>query len=63
MTPQELAETLFANLDVYQTKEFALAAKSFIMNNFSEDSQKVIADQMEEAGIIITGIPCKRTPT
>ena len=45
-----------------ETTEFANVAHEAIMSSYNAEDLKVIADQLDKAGITIAGIPCKRIP-
>jgi hypothetical protein len=59
---QEQAAHLVAFLEPEKVAEFAEVVKHAIMNSYNDEQLKIIADQLELAGIIISGIPCKRIP-
>jgi len=50
MTPQELADYVFANIQVNQTAEFAAAIKQKF-ENYSVDQQRIIDEQLLSVGI------------
>jgi hypothetical protein len=62
MNLDELTDLIFADVSPEQTGDFATLLKQKIMAGYSTDQLKIIADQLERAGITIVGIPCKRTP-
>lgn len=63
MTATELAQLVFANLNPEDTQEFAERLKTLIDSGHTAENKLIIANQLEAAGITITGIPCKRHPT
>ena len=63
MTPSELAQLVFANLDPADTAEFAIALRAEIENGHTAQVAEEIADKLETVGITIAGLPCKRHPT
>jgi hypothetical protein len=62
MTLDELTDLIFADVNPEQTGDFATLLKQKIMAGYSTDQLKIIADQLEQAGITIVGIPCKAHP-
>jgi hypothetical protein len=62
MTLEEIVDQIFADVTPEQTGDFATLLKQKLESSYSEENLKIIADQLETVGIIILGIPCKRTP-
>jgi hypothetical protein len=62
MTLDELTDLIFADVTPEQTGQFATLLKQKIMAGYSTDQLKIIADQLEQAGITIVGIQCKASP-
>jgi hypothetical protein len=62
MNLDEIVDLIFADIAPEQTGEFAVKLKQKLETGYSTDQLKIIADQLEQAGVTIAGIQCKASP-
>jgi glycine cleavage system regulatory protein len=62
MDLDEIVDLLVANVQPEQTGELAEKIKVRLYNTCSNDILKIIADQLDKAGVTIAGIQCKASP-